>query len=309
MAYSSDSIRAALLLANRLVPLAATPMSAREFWQLVERVDPADLLHDDVATIAARTGVDADEATRLRSLLDASTALGFEQERLHDGGVSLISALAPSFPSGLRERLGAACPPFLLAGGPIDWLARPGLAIVGSRDAGEAAMDVARRVAGLAVERDWPVISGLARGIDQAAMTGGYDAGGVVVGVPAEGISTASRSSEVRRRVHAGELCIASPYAPDAPFRAANALGRNKIVYALSQVTFVVASDDGTGGTWAGAKEALDRGYAPVAVWMGEGAQDGNHALVRRGATPITDPTALFDVGPIAPGPSQDSLF
>ena len=83
----------------------------------------------------------------------------------------------------------------------------------------------------------------------------------------------------------------------------------SKIVYALSQVTFVVASDDGTGGTWAGAKEALDRGYAPVAVWMGEGAQDGNHALVRRGATPITDPTALFDVGPIAPGPSQDSLF
>ena len=45
------------------------------------------------------------------------------------------------------------------------------------------------------------------------------------------------------------------------------------------------------------------------AVWMGEGAENGSHALVRRGATPLTDPTALFDVGPIAPGPSQASLF
>ncbi len=309
MAYSSDSIRAALLLTNRLVPLAEKPMTAREFWQLVERVDPADLLHDDAAAIAERAGIDIDAATRLRALLDAATALGFEQERLHDGGVSLISALDPSFPSSLLERLGAACPPFLLAGGPIDWLARPGLAIVGSRRASEPALDVARRAAEVAVDRDWPVISGLARGVDQAAMTGGYDAGGVVIGVPAEGISRASRNADVRRRVHAGELCLASPFAPDAAFSAGNALGRNKIVYALSQVTFVVASDDGTGGTWAGAKEALDRRYAPVAVWMGEGAQDGNHALVRRGATPITDPATLFDIGPIPPVPSQDSLF
>lgn len=309
MASSPDSVRAALLLTNRLVPLAAKPMTAREFWELLERVDPADLLHADTGAIAERAGVDPAEATRLRTLLDASTAMSFEQERLHDGGVSLISALDPSFPPSLRERLGAACPPFLLAGGPIDWLARPGLAIVGSRDADEPALAVARRAAELAVERDWSVISGLARGVDQAAMAGGHDAGGVVVGVPAEGISRASRSAEVRRRVHAGELCIASPYAPDAPFTAANARGRNKIVYALSRVAFVVASDDGTGGTWGGAKEALDRRYAPVAVWTGEGATDGNHALVRRGATQITDLTRLFDIGPIAPAPSQDPLF
>ena len=309
MAYSSDSIRAALLLTNRLVPLAAKPMTAREFWQLVEDLDTADLLHADAAAIAERAGVDADEATRLRTLLDASTALSFEQERLHDGGVSLISALDSAFPPTLRERLGAACPPFLLVAGPTEWLARPGLAVVGSRDATEPALAVARQAAELAAERNWPVISGLARGVDHAAMTGGYDAGGAVVGVPAEGISTASRSAEVRRRVHAGELCMASPYAPDAPFRVGNALGRNKIIYALSHVTFVVASDDKSGGTWGGAKESLDRRYAPVAVWVGEGAKDGNHALVRRGGTPITDPADLFDIGPIDPIQTQDSLF
>ena len=64
--------------------------------------------------------------------------------------------------------------------------------------------------------------------------------------------------------------------------------------------------------TWAGAKEALQRRYCPVAVWMGDGASDGNPALVRRGATPITDLAQLFeieDLGPPPPEPEQNSLF
>lgn len=310
MQYSPDSTRAALLLTNRLVPLDAKPMTAREFWQLVQRVDPGDLLHRDATAIAELAGLSDDDAARVRTLLDAATALGFEEERLHDGGIALISALDDRFPARLRERLGTACPPFLLVAGPIDWLSRPGLGIVGSRDAGDEALAAAAGSAQLAVQHGWPVVSGLARGVDQVAMAGALDAGGVVVGVPADGILHASRNSEVRRRVHQGELCIASPYAPDAPFRAGNAMGRNKIVYALSRVTFVVASDEGSGGTWTGASEALDRRYAAVAVWAGAGAQDGNRALVRRGATAITDLERLFEIDTtLTPPALQESLF
>ena len=309
MSSSPDRSRAALLLTNRLVRLDAAPMTAREFWQLVEHVDPAELLGADVATIAERVGVDDDEAVRYRTLLDAATAMSFEQERLADGGISLISALDDSFPTPLRDRLGHGCPPFLLTAGRIDWLGGPSLGVVGSREADQPALDVARRAAELAVEHGRAVVTGLARGVDRAAIDGALDAGGVAVGIPAEGISLASRSAEVRRRVHAGELCIASPYAPDARFSAGSANGRNKIVYALSQVTFVVAAEDGSGGTWAGAKEALERRSCPVAVWMGDGAPAGNHALVRRGATPITDLAQLLDVGPLPPEPTQDALF
>lgn len=132
----------------------------------------------------------------------------------------------------------------------------------------------------------------------------------IVVGVPAEGILRASRNAEIRRRVHDGELCIASPYAPGAPFTAGDAMGRNKIVCALSRVTFVVASDNGSGGTWGGAKEALDRGFGQVAVWAGEGAKDGNAALIRRGATPVTELTAMFTArhGTGAVRPTQQTL-
>ncbi len=319
MEYSADSTRAALLLTNRLVPLAATPMTAREFWALVERLDPADLLPLDPGSIAEQLGTDADEAVRLRTLLDASMALSFEQERLHDGGVSLVSALDAVFPSILRERLGAACPPFLLVAGRSDVLGQPALAVVGPRDASDAALDVAARAAELAVGHGWAVVTGLAQGVAQAAMGGAADAGGVVIGVPAEGITRASRSAEVRRRVHAGQLCIASPYAPDAPSRAAAALGRNKIVHALSQAVFVAAVDNGTAGsrtagsrtagTWAGAKETLERRDVPVGVWAGDGATDANQTLARLGATPITELSNLFDLQPPGPSPSQDPLF
>ena len=182
----------------------------------------------------------------------------------------------------------------MLVAGPIEWLSRPGLGIVGSRNASEEALLVARTSAEHAVAEGWSVITGLARGVDQAAMSGALEAGGVTVGIPPEGILKASRSADIRGRVLAGELCIASPYGPNAPFTAGNAMGRNKIIYGLSRVTFVVAADKDSGGTWAGAKEALDRGFAPVAVWAGDGAQDGNAALIRRGATSIAELAKLF---------------
>ena len=65
--------------------------------------------------------------------------------------------------------------------------------------------------------------------------------------------------------------------------------GRNKLIYGLAQVTLVVASDLDSGGTWAGATEALRRGFGAVAVWTGEGAGAGNAALVERGAMAVDD--------------------
>jgi predicted Rossmann fold nucleotide-binding protein DprA/Smf involved in DNA uptake len=298
-------VRAALLLTNRLVALDVRPFAAREFWALSERVDLGSLIDQPAAAVAELAGVDAGEADRICALLDAATAFAFEQERLADGGVALVSALDPAFPASLRERLGSACPPFLLVAGPAEWLSRPMLGVVGSRDVSADALAVAARAAAAATDAGWPVVSGLARGVDQAAM----DAAGEAVGIPAEGILRAARSADVRRRVHAGELCLASPYAPNAPFTAANATGRNKLIYALAQVTLVVAAEHGKGGTWSGATEALDRGYGTVAVWTGAGNGPGTAALIRHGAAPVTDFTTLLTTEPSPPPPTQEPLF
>ncbi|HWM22332.1 MAG TPA: DNA-processing protein DprA [Ilumatobacteraceae bacterium] len=302
MKPSRESSRAALLLTNRLVKTDAKPMLAREFWSVVDRVEDLSVLLDlDVADLVEKLSFDAAAADRIRSLLDASTALAFERERLEEGGISLVSVFDETFPPVLRERLGTACPPFLLLAGPTTWLKTPGLGVVGSRDASDASLEAAKRSAEMAAERGWAVISGLARGVDHVTMAAALDAGGLVVGVPAEGIRRVSRNAEIRRRVHGGELCMASPFGPDTPLQAGNAMGRNKIIYALSRVTFVADSNRGSGGTWAGAKEALDKGYAPVAVWAGKGAGEGNEDLARRGATAVAHVADLFDVDPAPP--------
>lgn len=296
MQHSHDSVRAAALLTNRLVKLAVQPLAAREFWALAGRVDPGALLHATTTEIAERAGVPAEEAARLRTLLDAATAFGFAEERLGDGGVRLVPALAPEFPARLREQLGHGCPPFLLVAGPLDAVTRPGLGIVGTDTADERLHTVAADAARLAAQAAWPVITGLTGPADLAAIDACATAGGVAVGVPAEGITRVARRAEVRHRVHAGTLCLASPFAPDATPTATNATGRDRVVCGLAQLTLVVDA------------EAFDAGDAPVCVWTGAGAGPANTTLARRGATPIDDLTRLLAARPTPP-PAQDPLF
>lgn len=301
----------ALLLTNRLVEVGVKPLSAGEFWGLLRRVENLDDL--DRWAGGHSVGALSDEETeRVAKLLAASTAFAFERERLEEEGVRLVSALDSTFPPHLRAALGDSCPAFMLVAGPTEFLTLPAVGVVGSRNVSEAGMSVAAHVATEATRRGRVVISGLARGVDQAAMAAALAGDGRVVGVPSEGIRVVARNAEVRRHVHEGRLCLASPYAPAVRFTAGNAMGRNKVVYGLAEVTLVVASDSGSGGTWEGAREALRRGFGRVAVWTGEGAGRGNADLVRFGAVAVDDVAALFDLGeptPVGPNPQQASLF
>jgi hypothetical protein len=169
-----------------------------------------------------------------------------------------------------------------------------GLGVVGSREVDDKGAAVAALAAEHAVALGHQVVSGLARGVDQASMAAALRCGGQVVGVPTEGLRRVGRQSDVRRAVLEDRLVLASPYAPDAGFTAGNAMGRNKLIYAMADVTLVVASDDGRGGTWGGAVEALRRGFGRVAVWTGAGAGPGNEPLVRKGAAAVDDVEELF---------------
>ena len=64
MQHSSDTVRAALLLTNRLVSLDARPLTAREFWDLTARHDPGDLFHRDANEIADLTSASVDETAK-----------------------------------------------------------------------------------------------------------------------------------------------------------------------------------------------------------------------------------------------------
>jgi predicted Rossmann fold nucleotide-binding protein DprA/Smf involved in DNA uptake len=87
-------------------------------------------------------------------------------------------------------------------------------------------------------------------------------------------------------------------------------MGRNKLIYAMSTATLVVECQEGSGGTWAGAVEALRRRTAPIIAWTGAGASSGNRALVSRGAHQLDVVEDLFPLPSheVALAPTQLNL-
>lgn len=291
----SDSSLAALLLVQRLVEASAAPLKAAEYWSVLDAAgDPARLLGADAPAVAGILGVNREFAERVVSLLGAATAFAFRLEEVEQGDVRLVPSLDDSYPPALVDRLGRAAPPLLHVTGDAALLGTELLGIVGSRDVGERGAEVARAAAVAAVEHGLGVVSGGAKGVDRLSMTATLDAGGHVVAILADSLTATLRDPDIRRAIGEGSLCVCTPYRPAAGFTVANAMGRNKLVYALSAATLVVAAEPGKGGTWAGAVEALDRHIAPVLVWRGPDVPAGNVLLVERGGVPVDDVAGLF---------------
>jgi len=248
----------------------------------------------EISRNRALTGLAGAESDRISSLLESDVALALELEKLEHSGIQVVSSYDDAYPSALADRLGPGAPPVLHVAGPTELLQVGGVGVVGSRNVGREAMEVAAEVARLAVRERIPVVSGAAWGIDQTAMAAALEAGAQAIWIPADAMSKLLRQPSVRSPILDGALCLASPFSPGAGFSVGNAMSRKKLIYALSQVTLVVTADDGTGGTWGGAVEVLQKKIRPVVVWMGAGAGPGNLKLVQRGAREVSSPEEVL---------------
>jgi predicted Rossmann fold nucleotide-binding protein DprA/Smf involved in DNA uptake len=164
----------------------------------------------------------------------------------------------------------------------------------------------------LAARAGRTVVSGGAKGVDQAAMYGALEAGGRVCGVLPDSLERATIHREYRDWIIAGLLALVSPYDPNARFHAGNAMQRNKLVYALADASLVVNSDLNKGGTWAGAVEQLDKlKFAPVFVRAAGKIPAGLDALRKKGAFPWPEPPdadSLEAVFNAPPASARDGL-
>lgn len=162
------------------------------------------------------------------------------------------------------------------------------------------------------------LVSGGARGIDQAAMRGTLEAGGTVAGVLADSLERAALNREHRSFLMDGKLVLVSPFDPMAGFNVGNAMQRNKLIYALADAALVVSSDYEKGGTWAGAVEQLEKlRLVPVYVRSNGENSKGLEALRRKGALSWPDPgtpealaeTLAAEALPRLASPEQKDLF
>lgn len=297
MAATSEDALASLLLTQRLVDAGERPFSSRDYWDLIERVpQPSALLRHSLDELVDERGLPPAWVARLERLLSVGTALAIELEALERKGLQALSPFHNAYPERLTRTLGTAAPPIMYVAGPTTLLTHESIAIVGSRNVDDAGARVAQKVAVAAAQRGLTVVSGGAKGTDQLAMSAATQSGGTVVGVLADGLDRRLRQPDVRRVVTREQACLMSPYKPSAGFTVANAMARNKLIYALARTTLVIAADVEKGGTWAGAVEAMRRSYGSVAVWTGPGAGEGNRLLIDKGARPVSDPTEVFEV-------------
>jgi DNA processing protein len=294
MASVSDDGRALLLLCSSVASARgeeARPFGPKGWARLAgrlqeQRLAPAQLVGMTAADLEV-VARDAVEAELMARLLARSGQLAFELDRLAARGIGAVTITDEGYPGRLRSRLGTEAPPVLFLAGDETLLEAGGVAIVGSRDVDPIGTEFAQAVAAAAARDGLPVVSGGARGVDQQAMQAAFEAGGRVIGILPEGIERRTREASTRVALADGQAVIASPYHPGAWFTAGAAMGRNKLVYALSDVAIVISSAAESGGTWAGAVEALAGRWVPVFVRQADDMPDGNRRLIDRGGIPL----------------------
>lgn len=189
------------------------------------------------------------------------------------------------YPAALLQ---TADPPLLLyAEGDVGLMARPGVAVVGSRNPTPAGRGHARAFALALAQRGWVVVSGLARGIDGEAHEATLAAGGRTVAVVGCGLDqTYPPSHQALGRRIASEGLLVSEYPPGTPPLSAHFPQRNRIIAGIAQGVLVVeaAVQSGSLITARLANEAGREVFAiPGSIHSPQSR--GCHALIRQGAT------------------------
>jgi DNA processing protein len=270
-------------------------LSPGEYKHLVRRLreiqrQPADLLSPGAADLIHDCQPVVDE-TRLQRLLGRGFLLSQVVERWQSRAIWVVSRADANYPRRLKAQLREDAPAVLYGCGDTSLLESGGLAVVGSRDVNDTLIAYTKNVGRLAANAGKTIVSGGARGIDQAAMLGALEQGGKVIGVLADSLEKSAMNRENRNVLISGQLVLISSYDPSAGFNVGNAMRRNRLIYALADASLVVNSDFNKGGTWAGATEQLEKlRMVPVYVRSAGEASEGLQGLRKKGAIPWPDP-------------------
>jgi predicted Rossmann fold nucleotide-binding protein DprA/Smf involved in DNA uptake len=271
------------------------------------KLRPRDLVAMPPEEIREALGYSVEGANRLAGLLARGGQLAIELERLAGRGIWLLTRADEGYPPLLKTRLGPKAPPVLFGAGPQSALQAPAIAIVGSRDVSEDGLEFSSDLGRRCAEVGFGVVSGGARGVDLAAMSGAVGGGGIAVGVTVDPLERLVGRKELRSAIADELLTLATPFHPAARWHAGNAMSRNRLIYAMSQAAVVVASSPGRGGTRSGALENLKASWVPLFVW--DDGSPGNRKLIAEGGWPLpgSDPSTV-DVARLTDDPRPSLL-
>ncbi|MDO6670770.1 DNA-processing protein DprA [Cobetia amphilecti] len=263
-------------------PLTNTEWGRFALWLKEKSLTPSDLLVSDPVSLLNGWHDNKITTERILQLLGRGHSLALAVEKWQRAGLWVVTRSDTDYPKRLKARLKTASPPVLFGCGDKSLLNAGGLAVIGSRNANNQDLTFTEKTGTQAANENIAIVSGGARGVDEAAMLGAMNSGGIVIGVMADSLLKAATSSKWRNGLMRGQAVLVSPFYPEAGFSAGNAMARNKYIYCLADSALVIHSGK-KGGTLSGAEENLKKGWVPLWVKPTDDITAANADLVAKG--------------------------
>lgn len=279
--------RGILLLCCALGQENVQPLTMAQLRDLSQKVHANSDRDDPMRDVTVQDLLELDycrpEAERIVSLLEREDVLDRYEKAMQNHRLKAITRISPAYPPIVSERLGLSAPPVLFCAGDETLLQKPCISLVGSRKLRELGKKFAEQTGELAAERGLVLCSGGAEGADRTAQEACLANGGCVI------VFTPKRLLDYHPLKR---LLVVSEGGCELGFSTQRAMGRNRLIHAMGEKTFVAQCAYGSGGTWHGTVQNLKHQVSPVAV-----CADGSEAMLRLchlGATAVRNPAEFL---------------
>ncbi|MBL1262636.1 DNA-protecting protein DprA [Methylomicrobium sp. RS1] len=256
-------------------------VGSRTFLDLLETHSPAQLFSESSSALAS-LGLKPAAVQAIKHpdwpLIEADLAWSSEPDQ------HIVTFDDPAYPESLKHI--ADPPPVLFVRGDPILLARPQIAIVGSRNPSAVGRETAFQFAKALSAHGFVIASGLALGIDAAGHEGALEGQGLTVAVVGTGpdrIYPAANKNLAMRIVETGAIATELP--PGTPAKAHHFPRRNRIISGLCRGLLVVEAARESGSLIT-ARLALEQNREVFAIpgSIHNPLARGCNALIREGA-------------------------
>ena len=219
-------------------------------------------------------------------------------DNLQKEKITLIPYCDQRYPTNLRKMETNKIPRVLYHQGEKIAIQK-GIAVVGTRNASTHAIEKARELGRVLPEHGFMIVSGLARGIDAAAMRGSISVKGKTIAVlPWIHNPYPPEHERLLEEVKANGSVISENYVSSGPMDKYKFLQRNAIISALSEALIAVESSYSGGTRWQ-VELAIAQKKVVIAVEPEQSNQlayEGFDRFIKNGALPAKDVSEVLEI-------------
>lgn len=192
-----------------------------------------------------------------------------------------------------HKKIAAINPKMCYFKGDLSLLDAPAVYFGGVRDARNEDLDETYQMAYALAQEGWVIVSGAARGVDDAAHCGALDADGRTIILPVEGLNVFNFKYQLKERkenirIDNGKVLLLSFCPLDSQWFTGYALSRNRYCLQLSQAMISVQSKT-HGGTYSASTSALKMKVPLYVLAPSDGRlSDGAQYFISKGAKTIS---------------------